>query len=150
MVLTLCHEVFGSHVMFLHKQLWGTSSLSHKHTLESTQKQESTQCTLTTSIYLYGWGALCESVTRWKCVHGWSVAPGTAGTVGRVPASRVLCGSARLALAPQLSAHAADDAKVWGERADNEGTHLVFTTDCLLWAFRGGGELHATPRPLLP
>lgn len=147
MVLTLCHKVFGSHVMCLHKQLWGLISPSHKHTLNSTITRRYTMYYNQKHV-LCGWGALCESVTL--CVHGWSIAPGTAGTVGRVPASTVLCGSACLALAPQLSTHAADDAKVWGERADNEGTHLVFTTDCLPWAFRGGGELNATPRPLLP
>lgn len=33
--------------------------------------------------------------------------------------------SARLALAPQLSAHSADEEKVWGDEADNEGTILL-------------------------
>lgn len=42
------------------------------------------------------------------------------GLFPRVPSS-----SARLALAPQLSARSADEEKVWGDEADNEGTILL-------------------------
>lgn len=41
------------------------------------------------------------------------------------PFPRVLRSSARLALAPQLSARSADEEKVWGDEADNEGTILL-------------------------
>ncbi|KAL7863064.1 hypothetical protein SRHO_G00120480 [Serrasalmus rhombeus] len=75
-------------------------------------------------------------------------APGTAGTAGGAPVPRVLSGSACPALAPQLSARPADDAKVWGERADNEGTILLSRQIVCSGPFRGAGELRAAPRPL--
>lgn len=43
-VLTLCHKVLGSHIVFLHKQFWGLSNQSHKHTSE---------CTITRSYTMY-------------------------------------------------------------------------------------------------
>ncbi|CAM4612900.1 unnamed protein product [Leuciscus chuanchicus] len=67
----------------------------------------------------------------WRCRSGlhtcsapgevtWDTKHTRNGPFPRVPSS-----SARLALAPQLSAHSADEEKVWGDEADNEGTILL-------------------------
>lgn len=50
----------------------------------------------------------------------WDIRHSRNGLFPRVPRS-----SARLALAPQLSARSADEEKVWGDEADNEGTILL-------------------------
>lgn len=56
----------------------------------------------------------CAICSTWDTKHTRN------GPFPRVPSS-----SARLALAPQLSARSADEEKVWGDEVDNEGTILL-------------------------
>lgn len=68
------------------------------------------ECTFHVSFFVYA------------CVIGstWDIRHTRNGPFPRVPSR-----SARLALAPQLLARSADEEKVWGDEADNEGTILL-------------------------